>query len=124
MPSRDHSPFHMTYVTFRNLVHNYGPSTLTMYVPADPVLYIDKIVQLCTQPRHHHAHNTNNNSNNNNTNSKEQSEESGSNDDSSDDSPVSDKEKDSSVPWRSLFILVPMRLGVDKINPMYPAVLL
>jgi len=109
----------------KNLVHNYGPNSLTMYVPTDPVMYIDKIVQLCTQPRrHHHRHanndsTTNNNNNNNNNNNSNIKEESAPNDDSSDENHALDRDKDSSVPWRSLFILIPMRLGVDKINPIY-----
>jgi cysteine protease ATG4 len=103
----------------KNLVHNYGPNSMTMYVPADPVVYLDKIVQMCTQPKHfhHHANNHNNNTNSNNTdNNKEQNEDRGSSSDS-DESQLG--EKDSTVPWRSLFILIPMRLGVDKINPIY-----
>lgn len=33
---------------------------------------------------------------------------------------AADGEPNASAPeWRSIFILIPMRLGVDKINPMY-----
>lgn len=74
----------------RNLVHNYGPTSLAMYVPSDPVIYLDRIVHLCTEKRH--------------MSNRE----------------AADGDPNASAPeWRSLFILIPMRLGVDKINPMY-----
>lgn len=98
----------------RNLVYNYGPDTLTMYVPSDPVIYIDKVVQLCTQPRGHPQHHNNNNNNNNNANNSQ--EESSSSEASSSDE---GQPPMNTAPWRSLFILIPMRLGVDKINPIY-----
>lgn len=105
----------------KNLVHNYGPNTLTMYVPTDPVLYIDKIVQLCTQNKRHHPpkNNNNNNNSNNNSNNSNSNNNSNNNEESASNDDSSDSEKDTSVPWRSLFILIPMRLGVDKINPIY-----
>jgi len=114
----------------RNLVHNFGPNTLTMYVPSDPVIYIDKIVQLCTQKRrtpstHHHSfnnndsNNSNNNHNNNNSNSNNDNKPPSSTDESnSNEGKVPEVAKET-VPWRSLFILIPMRLGVDKINSIY-----
>jgi cysteine protease ATG4 len=116
----------------KSLVHNYGPNSLTMYVPTDPVVYMDKVVQLCTQRHHRHptnknanknANNSSNNNNNNsgtdadsnnNNNNQQHEEHASSTDDSSD-----DQASEPSVPWRSLFILIPMRLGVDKINPIY-----
>jgi len=80
----------------RTLVHSHGPNSLTMYVPSDPVVYIDKVVQLCTQQKH-----------------SQHTEESG------DDEQQEVPKEDSSPPWRSVFILIPMRLGVDKTNPIY-----
>lgn len=102
----------------RNLVHTFGPNTLAMYVPNDPVIYIDKVVQLCTQkkqlPSNNHHHD--------NKEKEREREEPLSTDESSCDEgqvPESGGKERETVPWRSLFILIPMRLGVDKINPMY-----
>jgi cysteine protease ATG4 len=77
-----------------------------MYVPSDPVVYIDKVVQACTQPRHPQLEYEQ-------EHEQEHAEESG------DDDRQQAPKEDAPTTWRSVFILIPMRLGVDKINPIY-----
>jgi len=96
----------------RTLVHSYGPSSLAMYVPTDPVVYIDKVVQLCTQQRHPSS------SSSSPANSElEHTDESG--DEERQQQAQPQQQKEEPPIWRSLFILIPMRLGVDKTNPIY-----
>jgi len=88
----------------RSLVHRLGPDTLSMYVPNDGVVYVDKVTQICTHPK--------------------PKEKSGvrANISMGSGPPVQNVDENFQVEveaWNSLLILVPLRLGVDKINPLY-----
>lgn len=86
----------------RSLVQRLGPDTLSMYVPSDGVVYIDKVTQICSQPKEKSSLRAN--IVGNNPHSPEN---------------VDEVEGGASENWNSLLILVPIRLGVDRINPIY-----
>jgi len=91
----------------RSLVHQLGPETLSMYVPSDGVVYIDKVTQICTQPKE---------KSNARTNVVNHSYPHPQNVDESFQVEISGEGSDA---WNSLLILIPIRLGVDRINPIY-----
>lgn len=110
-------------------MYSFGPNTLAMYVPTDPVIYLDKVVQLCTQRKPHPANHHNSHEKEKGKEKEEPSDESSCDEGQVPETDERDRERDrekerdrakETVPWRSLFVLIPMRLGVDKINPMYP----
>jgi len=82
------------------LVREHSPEALTMYVPKEGVIYIDRVTLLCTQTELY-----------------------------SKPSPKPDKRnplpqaleelEGETKFWRPLMILIPLRLGVDRINKLY-----
>jgi len=76
------------------LVRRHSPDSLTMYVPKDGIIYKDRVVALCQNTIH-------------TLNSPIPT------------SPLSEALADEEAYWRQLIILIPLRLGVEHINPMY-----
>jgi len=81
------------------IVRNHSPEALTMYVPKEGVIYIDRVSLLCTQAEMYN---------------------------SSSPRPVKrdpqgmwEEQEGETKFWRPLIILVPLRLGVDRINKLY-----
>eukprot|EP01119_Soliformovum_irregulare_P005679 TRINITY_DN17415_c0_g1_i1.p1 TRINITY_DN17415_c0_g1~~TRINITY_DN17415_c0_g1_i1.p1 ORF type:complete len:423 (-),score=60.11 TRINITY_DN17415_c0_g1_i1:53-1321(-) len=75
------------------LVRTHSPDALTMYVGKDAVLYKDQIVALCTATELYTSHSPPKRS------------------------PL-DKSLDSCY-WRPIFIVIPVRLGISNLNPIY-----
>jgi len=76
------------------LVRRHSPDAITMYVPKDGIIYKDRVVALCQNTIH-------------TLNSPVPA------------SPLSEALALEDAYWRHVIILIPLRLGVEHINPMY-----
>jgi len=81
-------------LVLKNLVRTHSPSGMTMHVPRDSTIYIDKVCALakCVGKTVESPVNSDNDS---------------------------DSEHDEITMWRPVFILIPIRIGVHNINKIY-----